>query len=119
MRVSALMTLLFLAEPAVWAAPLAPLSPTEIQPRPAQAVVSAVKSPIKLTLTVYKTILKLHGDFKTETDIEKFKKENPPKNGEYDWTLSVLPKYDRRVPIKVGERLWIKIAMTNVGKKPV
>jgi hypothetical protein len=102
-----------------WTAPLAPLSPKDPAPVPAQSEVSAIKSPIKLTLSVYKTIITLRDDFKIETDVERFKKENPPRNGEYDWTKSVLPKYDRRIPTKIGEPIWIKLRIANVGKKPV
>lgn len=84
---------------------------------PAQAEVSAVKSPVKLTLSVYKTELKLKEDFKTDIDFERLDREHPRNVDERAQDGIDLDQYERRVPIKVGEPLWIKIRLTNVGKK--
>lgn len=93
------------------------LSLPEKTPVPAQAEVSAVKSPVKLTLSVYKTELKLKDDFRIETDFERLWKEHPMKDDKYDWENIDEEKYLRRVPIKIGAPLWIKISLKNVGKK--
>lgn len=95
----------------------AALTLPEAKPVRAQAEVSAVKSPVKMTLSVYKTELKLLDDFKIETDFDRLWKEHPMKNDKYDWENIDEEKYLRRVPIKVGEPLWIKISLKNVGKK--
>lgn len=94
-------------------------APMPAQSIPAQAEVSAVKSPVKLTLSVYKTELKLQDDFKTDIDFERLDKEHPRDVNEHAQDGIDLDQYERRVPIKVGEPLWIKIRLTNIGKKPM
>lgn len=84
-------------------------------PVPAQAAVSAAKSPVKLTLSVYKTTLKLQNDFKLEMDYERLDKEHPRTNNEHAQDGIDLEKYERLVPVKVGEPLWIKISLKNIG----
>lgn len=86
---------------------------------PAKAEVSAVKPPVKLTLSVYKTELKLQDDFKLVPDFDKLHREHPGNDEQIDWGNVDAHRYLRKVPIKVGEPLWIRIRLTNVGKKPM
>lgn len=95
----------------------ASLSLPETKPVRAQAEVSAVKSLVKLTLSVYKTELKLQDDYKLVMDWERLDKEHPRNVDEHAQDGLDLEKYERRVPVKVGEPLWIKISLKNVGKK--
>lgn len=85
-------------------------------PVPAQAEVSAANFPVKLTLSVYKITLKLQNDFKLEMDYERLDKEHPRTNNEHAQDGIDLEKYERLVPVKVGEPLWIKISVKNIGK---
>lgn len=117
MHMFSLAAILFLVPLGSRASSLAPLSPSEARPIPAQAEVSAVKSPVKLTLSVYKTELKLQDDFKTVTDFEKLEKDHPSDKDPQAWVGIDFDKYEHQVPIKVGEPLWIKISLKNVGKK--
>ncbi len=117
MRMLSLVMALLLVPHGSRASSLAPLSPPETRPVPAQAEVSAIKSPVKLTLSVYKTDLKLQDDFKIVTDFEKLEKEHPSANDEHAWEGVDFDKYEHQEPIKVGEPLWIKIGLKNVGKK--
>lgn len=83
------------------------------------AEISAVKSPVKLTLSVYKTRLKLQDDFKVDIDYERLDKEHPRDVDDHAQDGIDFEKYERRIPIKVGEPVWIKLRLTNVGKKPM
>lgn len=95
------------------------LSLPEAKPARPQAEISAVKSPVKLTLSVYKTTIKLQDDFKIEMDYERLDREHPRTKDAHAQDGIDLEKYERSVPVKVGEPLWIKISLKNIGEKPM
>lgn len=93
------------------------LSMPATSPVSAEAEVSAAKPPVMLTLSVYKTTLKRHDDFKTEMDLKRPDREHPRGNNERAQDGGNLDRHEHQVPIKVSEHLWIKISIKNIGEK--
>jgi hypothetical protein len=85
-----------------------------------QAEASAIKSPVELTLEVYRTELKRRDEFEMNVDWAALERDHPPdEDGISDLRGVDKNRYIRRKRIRIGEPLWIKIRLTNLGKKPM
>lgn len=83
---------------------------------PAEAEVSASSGPIKLTLSVYRTKLHLGTEYVNEMDWKQFEKDHP---GKEVGQVGNWKSYEHPKPRGIADPLWIRLRVTNVGKKPI
>ena len=95
---------------------LLPTAPCRAQPAP-QAEVAGEKTPVRLTLSVYKTTVVRRQIIEERTDWDRIKRDFPEGRLPDNASPELIEKYMKNRIVKVGEPLWIKIRITNVGKK--